>query len=66
MSQDDAAADRAFAALRELFSKPIKNAKPSRRYDLTIENGVPVFTLCKIDRLFDEIFEEMFGPSFEE
>ena len=59
-------ADAAFAALTELFSKPIKNAKPHRRYDLTFVNGEPVFTVSEFDRMFDEILEEMFGPSSAE
>ena len=63
---DDSAADRAFVALTELFSKPIKNAKPHRRYDLTFENGEPVFTLNEIYRWFDEIREEIFGPTPED
>jgi hypothetical protein len=40
MSVSDAA-DRAFAALTELFSKPIKNARPHRKYDLTFVDGEP-------------------------
>jgi len=45
---------RAFAALTELFSEPIKNAQTSfRRYDLTFENGKPVFTLSEVDRLYE-------------
>ena len=59
-------ADAAFAALTELFSKPIKNSKSHRRYDLTFVNGEPVWTQNEIDRWFDEILEEMFGPSSEE
>jgi hypothetical protein len=59
-------ADRAFAALTELFSQPIKNAQPHRRYDLNFVNGEPVFTVSEFDRMFDEILEEMFGPSSEE
>ena len=66
MSGSDDSADRAFAALTELFSKPIKNAKPHRRYDLTFENGEPVFTLNEIYRWFDEIREEIFGPTPED
>jgi len=47
---------RAFAALTELFSEPIKNAETSfRRYDLTFENGKPVFTLsARHDRALAE------------
>ena len=66
MSGSDDSADQAFAALTELFSKPIKNAKPHRRYDLTFENGEPVFTLNEIYRWFDEIREEIFGPTPED
>ena len=62
----DETAERACAALTELFSKPIKNANPLRRYDLTFENGEPVFTQNEIDRWFDEILEEMFGPTPED
>ena len=62
----DEAAERACAALTELFSKPIKNAKPHRRYDLTFENGEPVRTQNEIDRWFDAILEEMFGPTPED
>ena len=62
----DEKAERACAALTELFSKPIKNAKPHRRYDLTFENGEPVFTLNEIYRWLDEIREEMFGPTPED
>ena len=62
----DETAERACAALTELFSKPIKNGKPHRRYDLTFENGQPVFKLSEFDRWFDEILEEMFGPTLEE
>ena len=59
-------ADAAFAALTELFSKPIKNAQKFRRYDLTFVNGEPVFTQNEIDRMFDEIVAELYGPSPEE
>ena len=62
MSRDNDAADRAFAALKELFSKPIKNAQRHRKYDLTFDRGQPVWKLSEIDQIFDEIFEEMFGP----
>jgi hypothetical protein len=55
-------ADRAFAALTELFSKPIKYPQPHRRYDLTFENGEPVWTQNEIDRIFDEVIEELYGP----
>jgi hypothetical protein len=37
MSDSDDSADRAFAALAELFSKPVKGHN-FRRYDLKFEN----------------------------
>jgi hypothetical protein len=46
----DEKAERTCAALTVLFSKPINNAKPYRRYALTFENGEPVFTLNEIYR----------------
>ena len=55
MPQDDDAADRAFAALYEIFSKPIKNGRrPCRRYDLTFVQGEPVFTLRDDDQTVDD------------
>ncbi len=66
MSGSDDPLERACAALTELFSKPIKNAHFFRRYDLTFENGEPVFTLSEFDRWFDEILEEMSGPRSED
>ena len=62
----DEKAERACAALTELFSKPIKNAHSFRRYDLTFENGEPVWTQNEIDRWLDEIREEMFGLTPED
>ena len=62
----DEKAERTCAALTVLFSKPINNAKPYRRYALTFENGEPVFTLNEIYRWLDEIREEMFGPTPED
>ena len=66
MSDSDDPVERAFAALTELFSKPIKNAHSFRRYDLTFVNGEPVFTLTEIYRWFNEIREETFGPTPED
>jgi hypothetical protein len=66
MSGSDDPLERACAALTELFSKPVKNAQRYRRYDLTFENGEPVFTLSEFNRWFDEILEEMFGPTSED
>jgi hypothetical protein len=54
--------DAAFAALFELFSKPIKSpAKAHRTYELTFENGEPIFTLSEVSRLMEGAFEEIFG-----
>jgi hypothetical protein len=66
MSGSDDPLERACAALTELFSKPIKNAKRYRRYDLTFKNGEPVFTQNEIDRWLEEILEEMSGPRSED
>jgi hypothetical protein len=56
--------DKAFAQLFELFSKPIKSPhKAYRTYQLTFENGEPIFTLSDIDRILEEAFEEIFGSS---
>ena len=56
--------DRAFAELFELFSKPTKSpAKAYRTYQLTFDNGEPVFTLSEVDRILEDVFEEIFGPS---
>jgi hypothetical protein len=61
-SEDDS--DKAFAQLFELFSKPIKSPqKAYRTYQLTFENGEPIFTLSDIDRILEETFEEIFGSS---
>jgi hypothetical protein len=56
--------DKAFAELFELFSKPTKSpAKAFRTYQLTFENGEPVFTLSEVDRMLEEVFEGIFRPS---
>jgi hypothetical protein len=53
-------ADKAFAELFELFSKPTKSPqKAYRTYQLTFENGEPVFRLSEADRILD--FEEVFA-----
>jgi hypothetical protein len=55
--------DKAFAELYELFSKPIKSPqKAFRTYQLSFENGEPIFTLSEVDRILEEVFEEIFGP----
>jgi len=56
--------DGAFAALFELFSKPTKSpAKAYRTYQLTFENGEPIFTLSEASRIMEKAFEEIFGPN---
>jgi hypothetical protein len=55
MSDDDAA-DKAFAALKEIFSQPLP-MKSYRTYDLKFVDGEPVFTLSEFDRIFEEILE---------
>jgi hypothetical protein len=60
-------ADKAFAELFELFSRPIKSPqKAFRTYQLTSENGEPVFTLSEVDRMLEEVFEEIFRPGTSE
>jgi hypothetical protein len=64
MANSEDASDKAFAQLFELFSKPIKSPqKAYRTYQLTFENGEPIFTLSDIDRILEETFKEIFGPS---
>jgi hypothetical protein len=51
-------ADKAFAELFELFSKPIKSPqKAFSTYQLTFENGEPVFTLSEVDRILEEVLK---------
>jgi hypothetical protein len=55
--------DEAFAELFKLFSKPTKAPqKLYRTYQLTFENGEPVFTLSEFDQMYGAIFEEMLAP----
>jgi len=59
--------DKAFAELYELFSKPIKSPqKAFRTYQLSFENGEPIFTLSEVDRILEEVFEEIFGADSNE
>jgi hypothetical protein len=59
-SNTEDAADKAFAALFELFSNPARSpTKAYRTYLLSFENGEPIFTLSEVDR----IIEEIYGPS---
>ena len=63
MTDPEAAHDKAFAALFELFSKPIRSPqKAFRTYQLTFENGEPVFTLSEADRILEEVLQEIFRP----
>jgi hypothetical protein len=51
-----------FAALFELLSKPTKSpAQAHRTYELSFENGEPIFTLSEISRIMEDAFEEIFG-----
>jgi hypothetical protein len=64
MANSEDASDKAFAQLFELFSKPIKSPqKAFRTYQLSFQNGEPVFTLSEVDRILEETFKEIFGPS---
>jgi hypothetical protein len=67
MANSEDVSDKAFAELYELFSKPIKSPqKAFRTYLLSFENGEPVFTLSEVDRILEEVFEEIFGPGTNE
>jgi hypothetical protein len=64
MANSEDLSDKAFAELYELFSKPMKSPqKAFRTYQLSSENGEPIFTLSDIDRILEETFEEIFGSS---
>jgi len=55
-SGSEEAADKAFAELFELFSKPTEPpAKAYRTYRLSFENGEPIFTLSEVDRILEEV-----------
>jgi hypothetical protein len=63
MANSEDTPDKAFAELFKLFSRPIKSSqKAFRTYQLTFENGEPVFTLSEVDRMLEEVFEEIFRP----
>jgi len=67
MANSEDVSDKAFAELYELFLKPIKSPqKAFRTYQLSFENGEPVFTLSEVDRILEEVFEEIFGPGSNE
>ena len=54
---------KAFAELLKLFSKPTKSpAKAYRTYQLSFEDGEPVFTLSEVDRILEAAFEDISDP----
>ena len=54
--------NEACAELLKIFSDPSRSSqKAYRTYLLTFENGEPVFTLSEVDRLLEDVFEEIFG-----
>src|SRR5438874_12595914 len=58
MANSEDLSDKAFAGSFELFSKPIKSPqKAFRTYQLTFENGEPVFTLSEVDRILEEVLK---------
>jgi hypothetical protein len=63
MTYSEDASDKGFTQLFELFSKPIKSSqKAFRTYQLTFEEGEPVFTLSEVDRILEGVFDEIFDP----
>jgi hypothetical protein len=63
MANSEDISDKAFAELFELFSQPIKSPlKAYRTYQLTFDNGEPIFTLSEASRIMEEVFQEIFGP----
>jgi hypothetical protein len=63
MANSEHASTKRSLSCTRYFQKPIKSPqKAFRTYQLTFENGEPVFTLSEADRILEEIFEEMFGP----
>jgi hypothetical protein len=59
----DEDADKAFQALYEIFSKPMKRFKGcGRTYILEFVAGQPVFRCSEFDLAFDSAMEELFGP----
>jgi hypothetical protein len=62
-SSEDAL-NEACTELFKLFSEPNRSSqKAYRTYFLTFESGEPVFTLSEADRIVEQVFEEIFGPS---
>jgi hypothetical protein len=59
--------DEAFAELFKLFSRPTKSPqKAYRTYQLSFENGEPIFTLSEADRIMEKVLEEIFRPGSKE
>jgi hypothetical protein len=59
--------NEACAELLKIFSKPTNSPqKAYRTYQLTFENGEPIFTLSEADRIMEKVFEEVFGPGSKE
>jgi hypothetical protein len=56
-------ADKAFQALFEIFSKPMKPFKGmGRTYVLALVSGQPVFRRDDVDLLLENVIEEVYGP----
>ena len=56
--------NEACAELLKIFSEPTKSpAKAYRTYELSFENGEPIFTLSEASRIMEKAFEEIFGSS---
>jgi hypothetical protein len=63
MANPEISSDEAFAELFKLFSEPTKSpAKAYRTYELTFENGEPIFTLSEVSQIMEEAMKEEFGP----
>jgi hypothetical protein len=54
--------NEACAELLKIFSEPTKSpAKAYRTYELSFENGEPIFTLSEASQIMEDVFEEIFG-----
>jgi hypothetical protein len=59
MANPEISPDEAFAELFKLFSEPKTSpSKAYRTYELTFENGEPIFTLSEVSRIIEEAFKE--------
>jgi hypothetical protein len=57
-------ADKAFQALFEIFSKPMKPFKGmGRTYVLELVSGQPVFRRDEVDLLIENVIEEVYGQT---